>query len=471
MKLPQSFTERMQRLLGEESESFLQALTEQQQPTSIRLNRSKGGEAPDIAQPVEWSAGDGYYLPTRPTFTFDPLFHAGVYYVQEAASMFLGQVIAQYIDTPVRYLDLCAAPGGKSTHALAILPTGSLVVSNEVVRQRAQILAENIAKWGNPYAVVTNNTPADWGTWHNYFDVIATDVPCSGEGMFRKDETAIAEWSDANVAHCATRQAGILADVWSALRPGGLLIYSTCTYNIEENECMVQHLIDHYDATPLAIEIESHWGITGALVGNLPVYRFMPNRTQGEGLFMAVLRKGGEPDNSCNLAPSSHKKKKQESRNKPLPTPREVKEWLNSQEFAFVTGETDITAYPATYAVDMKAMQQQFNVLHAGIPVATCKGRDFIPTQALALSTALNREAFASCEVSLSTALAYLRREAITLPPDTPRGYVAITYRNHILGWVKNLGNRANNLYPQEWRIRSGHTPETIIEAGVSATK
>ena len=457
----------MKGLLGDSYDAFAQALTQDRQPTSIRLNRDKRIMPPAAAMPVEWSAGVGFYLPERPTFTFDPLFHAGAYYVQEAASMFLGEVIKQYIDAPVRYLDLCAAPGGKSTHALSLLPQGSLVVSNEVVRQRAQILAENITKWGNIHAVVTNNMPADWGTWHNYFDVIATDVPCSGEGMFRKDETAIAEWSEANVMHCAARQEGILEDIWDALRPGGLLIYSTCTYNLEENEQMVQHLISRYDAEPLQVAIEPHWGISGALSGDVPVYRFLPHLTQGEGLFMAVLRKGGEPDGREHRVPAMRDKRKANTKQKPLPVPAEVKKWVAQDDITFVAGVDEITAYPTAYAEDMLAMKQQFNVLHAGLPLAVCKGRDLLPTHALALSVAFNREAFALCEVSLDVALAYLRREAITLPDHAPRGYVAITYRDVILGWVKNLGNRANNLYPQEWRIRSNHNPDEIVEAGV----
>lgn len=468
MELPLAFIERMQQLLGEDYPSFAHALTHAEQPVSIRINTTKGAQAPINAQLVPWSGRTGYYLPQRPTFTFDPLFHAGAYYVQEAASMFLGSVIEQHITTPVRYLDLCAAPGGKSTLALSQLPAGSLVVSNEIVRQRAQILAENITKWGNPYSVVTNNTPADWGTWRNYFDVIATDVPCSGEGMFRKDDTAIAEWSPANVAHCASRQEGILADIWNALRPGGILIYSTCTFNIEENEAMVQHLIREYEAEPIEVKIDSSWGITGALAGEAPVYRFMPHRTQGEGLFMAVLRKRGDADATCGVAPNLRdKKKKQNNKNKSLPIPREVKEWLTSPHYAFVADETTITAYPQEYADDMQAMQRDFNVLHAGIPMATLKGRDLIPTHALALSTAFNHNAFARCEVSQLTALNYLRREAVTLPIDAPRGYVTLTYQGYTLGWVKNLGNRANNLYPQEWRIRSSHNPDTIVEAGV----
>lgn len=205
--------------------------------------------------------------------------------------MFLGEVIRQWIHQPVRYLDLCAAPGGKTTHALSLLPQGSLVVGNEYVRTRAAILAENVTKWGAPFSVVTNNSAADWGAYTHFFDVVATDVPCSGEGMFRKDSEAIAEWSPAAVTACAARQRDILSDVWNALRPGGLLIYSTCTYNIEENEAMIAFLVEQYGAEPLPVIIQPEWGISSALQGDMPVYRFMPHRTKGEGLFMALLRK------------------------------------------------------------------------------------------------------------------------------------------------------------------------------------
>ncbi len=470
MNLPQPFISRMQQLLGEEYVAFEEALTTAMQPVSIRVNVVKGALLPAQSSLVPWSGGVGCYLSQRPTFTFDPLFHAGAYYVQEAASMFIGAVIKQYIDTPVRYLDLCAAPGGKSTHAHSLLPQGSLVVSNEYVRQRAQILAENIAKWGSPYAVVTNNTPADWGTWSDYFDVIAADVPCSGEGMFRKDETAIAEWSPQNVALCAARQEEIIADVWSALRPGGLFIYSTCTYNVEENEAMVQHIVEQYGAELLPVSINPEWGISGAIAGDATVYRFLPHRTRGEGLFMAVLRKCGEKHSGCGVPPRTrNKKSKQATKSgKPFPVPREVKDWVTVPgNYCWVADDLSITAYPEAYAADMQVMQGCFNVLHMALPVASRKGHDIVPSHALALSTAFNASSFACCELTLDVALSYLRREAITLPADVARGYVALTYQGFVIGWVKNLGNRANNLYPQEWRIRSPHNPQEIITAGV----
>lgn len=281
LALPPLFIDRMQRLLRDDYAAFEQAVVDTESPVSIRFNPDKSVIDVTAYPSVAWSGGVGFYLPQRPAFTFDPLFHAGVYYVQEAASMFLGEVIRQWIHQPVRYLDLCAAPGGKTTHALSLLPQGSLVVGNEYVRTRAAILAENVTKWGAPFSVVTNNSAADWGAYTHFFDVVATDVPCSGEGMFRKDSEAIAEWSPAAVTACAARQRDILSDVWNALRPGGLLIYSTCTYNIEENEAMIAFLVEQYGAEPLPVIIQPEWGISSALQGDMPVYRFMPHRTKG----------------------------------------------------------------------------------------------------------------------------------------------------------------------------------------------
>ena len=293
MALPIDFITRTRALLGNEFDSFEAAL-QADVPVSIRINEKKGAPIPAADTPdnrVAW-CDTGYYLPERLSFTFDPLFHAGAYYVQEASSMFLEQVIRSHVKTPVRCLDLCAAPGGKSTHLAACLPEGSLLVSNEVIRSRSHILAENIAKWGNPNCVVTNNDPKEIGRLTHFFDVIVADVPCSGEGMFRKDTDSTGEWSIANVALCAGRGRRIIHDIWNALKPGGLLIYSTCTYNTEEDEENVHHITEELGAEALPIPaVKDEWQITGPLKYNHPVYRFFPHKTKGEGFFLAALRK------------------------------------------------------------------------------------------------------------------------------------------------------------------------------------
>ena len=290
MNLPVDFITRTGGLLGEGQFAALREALAKEPPVSIRMNRLKMDAVPAGGHQVPW-CGSGYYLASRPTFTFDPLFHAGCYYVQEASSMFLEQVLTQYVHEPVVMLDLCAAPGGKSTLARSVLPEGSLLVANEVMRNRVQVLAENVTKWGHPGTVVLNNDPADFVPLGELFDVILTDVPCSGEGMFRKDPVAVEEWSVENVTLCWQRQRRIVRDIWHCLKPGGLLVYSTCTYNREENEDNVAWIAEELGAEVLPVEVQSGWNISGNLAGkDFPVYRFLPHRTEGEGLFMAVLR-------------------------------------------------------------------------------------------------------------------------------------------------------------------------------------
>ena len=197
MNLPQAFIERTRQLLGDEAYTPFEEALQTETPVSIRPNRMKCSQ-PVEGESIPW-ASSGTYLKNRPTFTFDPLFHAGCYYVQEASSMFVEKVLQEYVKEPVVMLDLCAAPGGKSTLCRSVLPEGSLLVANEVMRNRSQILAENLIKWGHPEVVVTNNDPADFTDLTHLFDVILTDVPCSGEGMFRKDQVAVDEWSLENV--------------------------------------------------------------------------------------------------------------------------------------------------------------------------------------------------------------------------------------------------------------------------------
>ena len=268
MNLPASFIDYTRALLGNEEYEKLAAALQQEPPVSIRINKLRMKEeglssltdssARFSFNKVPW-ASDGYYLDERLTFTFDPLFHAGCYYVQEASSMFVEQVLRQYVESPVVMLDLCAAPGGKSTHARSVLPEGSLLVANEVIRNRSQVLAENLTKWGHPDVVVTNNDPADFSALPSFFDVILTDVPCSGEGMFRKDPVAVEEWSPENVEICWQRQRRIIADIWPCLKPGGILIYSTCTYNSKEDEENVCWIQQEFGAELLPLEVQDEW--------------------------------------------------------------------------------------------------------------------------------------------------------------------------------------------------------------------
>ena len=419
VNLPADFVAETRRIMGDERYNRFVGAFDEEAPTSIRVN-------PRIAidhgpwtinhsdSQVPWCA-EGYYLNDRPQFTFDPLLHAGCYYVQEASSMFVTHILrnvqcsstseAAKPITMVRSssaglqgkngqcsmvnvqcaLDLCAAPGGKSTALRSVLPDDCVLISNEPMGNRAQILLENVTKWGGPNHIVTNNYPRDFRKAKLKFDLILCDVPCSGEGMFRKDPNAISEWSAQNVEKCWQLQREIVADAWECLNPGGLLIYSTCTYNTKENEENIRWILDTYDAQVLDIPVDPSWNITGSLLQgfNEPVYRFIPGITRGEGLFVCALRKAG------SLEP------------KPF----------NAKKLA------------------LKVLDAEFEKSDVCV------------------------------DVDYATALKYLRGEALVLPADTPRGIVTITYQGQPLGPAKNIGNRANNLYPKAWRIKSTHLP------------
>ena len=400
IQLPAAFTEKTRQLMGEERfERYLQSF-EEDAPVSIRLNPMKASPNPSKGRGVQVLDGErvpwcrhAYYLKQRPNFTMDPLFHAGCYYVQEASSMFLDEVLRQIYtigSVPLcnSALDMCAAPGGKSTLLRAALPEDCVLYSNEPIRNRANILLENVTKWGYKNHIVTNNYPKDYRKSKIKFDLILCDVPCSGEGMFRKDEATIREWSPQNVEKCWQLQREIVSDAWQCLNDGGLFIYSTCTFNTKENEENIRYFLEQYDnmeVVPIAIQPE--WNITGSLLEgfNEPVYRFIPGISRGEGLFLCVLRKKG------SLSP------------RPLQKERELKKVLEPPFLLEGDGERLNLPY--------------------------------------------------------HQAIAYLRGEALVLPEDTPRGIVEVSFMGYPLGQAKNIGTRANNLYPKEWRIRTTHIP------------
>ena len=465
MNLPSDFEKRTSALLGETDYQLFSDALRHDIPVSIRVNVEKYPHEVPGSTNVQWSRA-GRYLASRPTFTFDPLFHAGCYYVQEASSMFVEQALRQYVHAPSVMLDLCAAPGGKSTLARSVLPEGSLLVANEVMRNRSQILAENLIKWGHPDVVVTSNDPADFSPLRHLFDVILTDVPCSGEGMFRKDATAIEEWSIENVDLCWQRQRRILTDIWDCLKPGGLLIYSTCTFNREENEDNVAWIANELGAEILPVDTLPEWNITGNLVGgDFPVYRFLPHRTVGEGLFLAVLRKH---EGEIERMPEAKKKKDKKVKggkggNTVLTVPKELKQWIDTpDDYDFAVSGEKVTAMSSRWSAVFDSLSSYLHILHAGITLAELKGKDFVPQHSLAMSIVRN-DVFPSVELDYSQAISYLRKEAVVLDASAPHGYVLVKYAGVPLGFVKNIGNRANNLYPQEWRIRSGYLPDEVV--------
>ena len=475
MILPSHFEDYTRQLMGPSLYEKLIEGLQQDASASIRLNPFKQLETtqePDhnaaihSASRVPWCE-NGLILPTRPNFTFDPLLHAGLYYVQESSSMFISEVLRQLVHKPVAMLDLCAAPGGKTTATRAVLPAGSLLFTNEPMKLRANILSENIQKFGHSDVIVTNNYPKDYRKAGQLFDIILADVPCSGEGMFRKDPNAICEWSPQNVEKCTALQRSIIEDIWPCLREGGLLVYSTCTFNAHENEENVEWIAQNLGADFVEIEIKEQWNITGSLVNNHPVYRFIPGLTSGEGLFMAVLRKHGNSSNVLTEACASVTKETARKRYKgkerqatPSADIAKTATWLQG-DFTIIEEKGSIRAIPTWWTSVYNRIKSSLYVIHAGITIGHIKGRDVIPDTSLALSTSLNTAAFPSAELSYTDALNYLRKEAITVNSNVPTGLVIVNYRNQPLGFVKNIGNRANNLYPQEWKIKTSHLPDS----------
>ena len=443
MELSPEFISQMDALIGPEACGKLAgAICSTPAETSIRFNPDKSGFSTDylpLESRVPWSE-NGWYLRERPHFTMDPLLHAGCYYVQEASSMFVEHALKQILDGPVTMLDLCAAPGGKSTLAASILPEGSILVANEIQRSRAQILAENLVKWGNDNVIVTCNTPAQIGASGLQFDIMLTDVPCSGEGMFRKDNVAIQDWSPETVEMCASRQRDILRDVWAALKPGGHLIYSTCTFNSREDEENVEWICSELGASPVDISHPEGLGIISAYKGHdIPCFHFLPGNTRGEGFFIAVLKKD---DGYCGPIKTAAVKDEKEHHSIVCP----------DYDCIIEKKGDSLIAMPSLMANQMKAISQRLYPLVCGIEIATFKGHDLAPAHALALSGKASG-CFPRVELTLEKALDYLHGEVLRFE-DQPKGHLIVTYRNYPLGFVKNLGNRANNLYPSQWRIR-----------------
>ena len=454
--LPAGFEEMVRGVIGDgEWDAFVEALSEEPS-VSVRVNSKITDNRLQITDnsclAVKWCEW-GRYLSERPKFTYDPMFHAGAYYVQEASSMFVWQALEQLVEKDAVVLDMCAAPGGKSTAIAQYLSEEGFLVSNEYVPQRAHVLVENITKWGAPNCVVTNNAPRHFEKLKSRFDAISVDAPCSGEGMFRKDERAREEWSEANVEMCVERQREILQSAWEVLRPGGVLIYSTCTFNRHENEEQVQWLIDEMKAEYLPIKIGEDWMITETERG----YRFLPHKTRGEGLFMAAVRKQGgiengelRIENACSKKRSDKKAKRV---NKVGDSQLSTNDLLRG-EYSVVESEGRYYAVQKERVDLVEECRKVLNVLMFGVQMYEQKGKDLIPQAALALSQVYVRGAYPEAELSYEEAISFLRKEAIALA-DAPRGFVLVTYGGLPLGWVKNIGNRCNNLYPEFWRIRN----------------
>lgn len=475
MKLPENFLESLEGIEGFNKEAFIKVHESGEQVTSIRINPAKTSivnresSIPEtlaspgsddnskqvspihhsrytIHDPVPWSQF-GFYLKERPSFTFDPFFHAGRYYVQEASSMFLEQAFRQLIDLakPSKVLDLCAAPGGKSTHIQSLISPKSLLVSNEIIRSRNTILIDNITKWGCSNVIVTNNDPSAFQKLEGYFDIMVVDAPCSGSGLFRKDEEAIDEWSLNTVQLCSQRQQRILADALPALKEEGILIYSTCSYSKEEDEEIMDWLVDEMGMENLALKTKSDWNIieTQSSKNKAKGYRFYPDKVKGEGLFLACFRKKAlvkEP----KFRPAKMERPSKKEREIILP-------WLNNNDIELIKGDAFFDALPAIFVNDYLVLSSVLNIQYKGTGIGEIMKDRLVPDHSLAVSTILS-DKIPFNDLSYEQAIKYLQRQDVNLS-TSGKGWQLVRYQGYNLGWINVLPNRINNYYPKEIRI------------------
>ncbi len=456
--LPEKLIRSLQNVKGFNEEAFKAVHQSGEQIVSIRVNPAKSGQRATLNEQQEeipWSS-NGHYLPQRPSFTLDPLFHAGAYYVQEASSMFLEEALKQCVDIskPLRVLDLCAAPGGKSTLIQSIISKESLLVSNEVIKTRVNILAENITKWGAANVIVTNNDPRDFQRLRNYFDVIVVDAPCSGSGLFRKDAKAISEWSEDNVQHCALRQQRIMADIMPSLKAGGVLVYSTCSYSETEDEAIADWLIEQFAVSSLQLAIETEWGIVETVSEKKKAfgYRFYPDKVKGEGFFVAAFKKISEDADEKTDTGNQKVKQKKESEKLPANDIEVLKSFLQNKDgFFFIKQNEEVIAIPAYIEEDLRLIQSSLYLKKAGVKMGAIIRGELIPAHDLAVSTIINAD-LPKLEVDKETALQYLRKQEFKIDTDL-KGWVLLSHEQMAIGWIKIMANRINNYYPKEWRI------------------
>ena len=477
--------------LGEEiaAKAFPALFGEENGITAVRFNSRKcaelqavlpgGSTASDFAfsglslgERVPWTSGT-YYLAERPNFAQQPLFNAGLYYVQDPSCTYLESVWRTLYGTsaansspqaPKRVLDLCAAPGGKSTHLADLMSEKGLLVSNEVIASRAATLAENMAKWGVANSVVTNSDPSAFSKLQNLFDLILVDAPCSGEGMFRKNPDAIGEWSLNNVKLCAQRQRRILNDIWPALRQGGYLIYSTCTFNHLENADNVQYIVEELGAeviplAPQEWELLRSCGVEAVGEGQAASlgYQFLPGLARGEGQFFAILRKRAAEETASGRDAAAAGRDAEGA----FAPERELR-WHKE-----IKGDL-LKLLPEQLVPEIKLLSKHLKIVSSGRAVATMLaskrgGVALVPHADLALSLHIGtildylRENYKfkveRVELPLEQIQAFLAKEPLLLP-DAPTGYLLLTYKGAGVGFVKNLGNRCNSLLPNARRIK-----------------
>jgi 16S rRNA C967 or C1407 C5-methylase (RsmB/RsmF family)/NOL1/NOP2/fmu family ribosome biogenesis protein len=452
MKIPAPITRRLQAEFGIDAAAF-EAAHDAEPPTSVRLNPLKPA-CPFLTgheQAVLWS-DNSYYLNVRPLFTADPLFHAGCYYVQEASSMFLAEAVKQTADISKKIiaLDACAAPGGKSTLLASTLNDESLLVSNEVISTRVPVLVHNMSKWGSINNVVTNNDPRDFSRLPEFFDLVVVDAPCSGSGLFRKQEDAVEHWSEENVKHCSLRQLRILHDLLPALKENGVLIYSTCSYSVEEDENICEELLNEHRLGPLRLSLANDWGIVETKTKSGAYgYRFFPHLAKGEGFFISCFRK---VDAGKRGEEARSKSRRQDTFARPTRDEEAyLRSFTSSEKLQFAQQGGELIAYGANVTEQVAKAAAALKIKKYPLHAGQFKGKDFIPHAGSAYIPQLGAKV-QRVELSNEDAMKYLRKQDLQLT-EAPKGVILLTHKGFGLGWAKNLGNRINNYYPAEWRI------------------
>lgn len=449
--LPIAFTELMRKQLGaEEAEHLFEAL-DSASPVAVRLNPAKCGDEGvwSDGETIAWSK-NGRKLKERPSFTLDTAFHAGAYYVQEAASQFIDHIVSTEELQGKRVLDMCSAPGGKTTIYSTAVGVDGLVVANEYVRSRANVLADNVRKWGMGNVLVTNNAPEHIAQFEGWFDLVAVDAPCSGEGMFRKEEVAREDWSIDAVKMCAARQLSIVREAWQSLKAGGLFIYSTCTFNDEEDEGVLRTFIDEMGDVfepSQRVEVDDAWGVVRGEVGAFQTFRFFPHKTDSEGLFVAVARKA-EP--TTQRTQKARKKVMQEI---DKVSRKELMRWLeDAEQYLFAMVADTIYAYRTEQFKAVQSLSEGLTAIYSGVAMGQIFKGKLKPDWALSQYIGLNRDAVAVEELDEQRALDYLRKKDIAVG-DMVEGMNLVTHNGRVLGFAKRVGARCNNLYPNSLKI------------------
>lgn len=448
LNLPQTFLDSICHCKGFDEATFIDA---HQTPssTSIRLNPFKVTElAFKLDKPVPWN-DKGFYLEERPNFTYDVLFQAGCYYVQEAGSMFIEHALKSCVDfnKQLMAIDVCASPGGKSTLLNSLLNTESVLVANEVAKPRAEVLAQNLTKWGTSNVIVTNNDPTAFSDMDNVFDVMLIDAPCSGSGLFRKQHDAVDEWSLDNVNLCSQRQKRILSDMVGSLRSNGVLVYSTCSYSQEENEMIADWLLSEFQLESVQIPIEAQWGIveTQSEIHKAYGYRFYPDKTRSEGFFCSVFRKKGDEVNAF------YRKNKHESFTAIKPKEKEMfLNWIENSEKHEIIKFKDDYLLTNSLAIQFINKHTHLYLKKVGTIIGSVIKNEVVPHHDLALSIHHTQQ-IKLIDCTNEEAVQFLKKELSII--DGEKGWNLMTYKGFGIGWIKHLGNRLNNYLPNEFRI------------------